>query len=111
MSYELFLTTFDQAETASEAASWLHEFVRKRDLQVLDLVVLAKRADGSAVIRQIGDLGSQHGERIGALVGVPGGPAAVASELLASRDLYHEDLKQLQQALAPSASAATTRAA
>jgi uncharacterized membrane protein len=91
------------------------------DLQVLDVVVLAKRADGSALIREIGDLGSQHGERIGALVGgllgVPGGPAAVAglaaagaavgaaSELLASRDLYHDDLKEFEQALAPSTSA------
>jgi uncharacterized membrane protein len=121
MSYEFFLTTFDHAETASEAASWLHEFVRKGDLQVLDVVVLAKRADGSAVIRQIGDLGSQHGERIGAVVGgllgVPGGPATVAalaaagaaigaaSELLASRDLYHGDLKEFEQALAPGTSA------
>jgi uncharacterized membrane protein len=121
MSYEFFLTTFDRAETASEAATWLHEFVRKGDLQVLDVVVLAKRADGSALIREIGDLGSQHGERIGALVGgllgVPGGPAGVAalgvagaavgaaSELLASRDLYHDDLKEFEQALAPSTSA------
>jgi len=115
------LTTFDRAETASVAATWLHEFVRKGDLQVLDVVVLAKRADGSALIRQIGDLGSQHGERIGALVGgllgVPGGPAGVAalgvagaavgaaSELLASRDLYHDDLKEFEQALAPGTSA------
>ena len=121
MSYEFFLTTFDHAETASEAASWLHEFVRKGDLQVLDVVVLAKRADGSAMIREIGDLGSQHGQRIGAviggLLGAPVGPAAVAglaaagaafgaaSELLASRDLYHDDLKELEQALAPGASA------
>jgi uncharacterized membrane protein len=121
MTYELFLTTFDHAEIAGETASWLHKWVRKGDLQVIDLVVLAKHADGSAVIRQIGDFGSQHGDRIGAIVGgllgVPGGPAAVAalgaagaavgaaSELLASRDLYHDDLKELQQALAPSTSA------
>jgi len=121
MTYELFLTTFDRAETAGEASSWLHEFVRKGDVKVLDVVVLAKRADGSAVIREIGDFGSQHGERIGALVGgllgAPGGPAAAAvlgaagaafgaaSELLASCDLYHDDLKQMQQALAPSTSA------
>jgi uncharacterized membrane protein len=124
MSYEFFLTTFDRAETASEAAWWLHEFVRKGDLQVLDVVVLAKRADGSALIQQIGDLGSQHGERIGAIVGgllgAPGGPAGLAalaaagaavgaaSELLASRDLYHDDLKEMQQALAPATSALLT---
>ena len=59
MTYELFLTAFDRAETAGEAADWLHEFVRKGDLQVLDVVVLAKREDDSAVIRQIGDFGSQ----------------------------------------------------
>jgi len=121
MTYELFLTTFDRAETAGEAASRLHEFVRKGDLQVIDLVVLAKHADDSAVIRQIGDFGSQHGGRIGAIVGgllgAPGGPAAVAalgaaaaavgaaSELLASRDLYHDDLKEMQHALAPGTSA------
>jgi uncharacterized membrane protein len=121
MSYEFFLTTFDHAETASEAGSQLHKWVRKGDLQVIDLVVLAKHADDSAVIRQIGDFGSQHGGRIGALVGgllgAPGGPAGVAalgaagaavgaaSELLASRDLYHDDLKEMQQALAPSTSA------
>jgi uncharacterized membrane protein len=121
MTYELFLTTFDRAETAGEAASRLHEFVRKGDLQVIDLVVLAKHADDSAVIRQIGDFGSQHGGRIGAIVGgllgAPGGPAAVAalgaaaaavgaaSELLASRDLYHDDLKEMQHALAPVTSA------
>jgi uncharacterized membrane protein len=121
MSYELFLTTFDWAETADEASYWLHQFVHKGDLQVLDVVVLAKRPDGSAVIRQIGDLDSQHGERIGAiaggLLGAPGGPAAVAalgaagaavgaaSELLASRGLFHDDLKELHQALALGASA------
>ncbi|HEX9371131.1 MAG TPA: DUF1269 domain-containing protein, partial [Roseiflexaceae bacterium] len=65
--------------------------------------------------------GSQHGERIGAilggLLGAPGGPAALAalaaagaavgaaSELLASRDLYHDDLKEFEQALAPGTSA------
>jgi len=121
MSYEFFLTTFDRAETASEAASRLHEFVRTGELQVLDVVVLAKHADDSAVIRQIGDFGSQHGGRIGAIVGgllgAAGGPAGVAalgaagaafgaaSELLASRDLYHDDLKEMQQALAPGTSA------
>jgi uncharacterized membrane protein len=121
MSYEFFLTTFDRAETADEAGYWLHEWVRKGELQVLDVVVLAKREDGSALIQQIGDLGSQHGERIGAIVGgllgAPGGPAAVAglaaagaafggaSELLASRDLYHDDLKEFEQALAPGSSA------
>jgi uncharacterized membrane protein len=83
--------------------------------------VLAKRADGSAVNREIGDLGSQHGERIGAIVGgllgAPAGPAAVAalgaagaavgaaSELLDSRDLYHDDLKEFEQALTPGTSA------
>jgi uncharacterized membrane protein len=121
MSYEFFLTASDCAETADEASYWLHEFVHKGDLQVLDVVVLAKRAVGSAVIRQIGDLDSQHGGRIGAIVGgllgAPSGPAGVAalgaagaafgaaSELLASRDLYHDDLKELQQVLAPGASA------
>src|SRR4029453_7852211 len=121
MSYEFFLTTFDRAETAGEAASWLHEWVRKGDVQVLDVVVLAKRADGSALIRENGDLGSQHGERIGAilggLLGAPGGPAAVAAlaaaraaggtarNPLPSRDLYHDDLKEFEQALAPGASA------
>ena len=121
MSYEFFLTAFDRAGTAGEAASWLHEWVRKGDVQVLDVVVLAKREDGSALIRENGDLGSQHGERIGAilggLLGAPGGPAAVASlaaagaavgaagELLASRDLYHDDLKEFEQALAPGTSA------
>src|SRR6266498_952279 len=124
MSYEFFLTTFDRAETAGEAASWLHEWVRKGDVQLLDVVVLAKRADGSALIRENGDLGSQHGERIGAilggLLGAPGGPAALAalaaagaavgaaSELLASRDLYHDDLKEFEQALAPGTSALLT---
>ncbi len=121
MTYELFLTAFDRAETAGEAATWLHEFVRKGDLQVLDVVVLAKHADDSAVIRQLGDLGSQHGGRIGAIVGgllgVAGGPAGIAalgaagaafgaaSELLASRDLYHDDLQELEQALTPGMSA------
>ena len=73
------------------------------------------------MIRQIGDLGSQHGGRIGAIVGgllgVAGGPVGVAalgaagaafgaaSELLASRDLYHDDLQEMQQALAPGTSA------
>ena len=47
MTYELFLTAFDRAETADEARYWLHEFVRKGDLQVLDVVVLAKHADDS----------------------------------------------------------------
>ena len=112
MTYELLLTTFDQAETADEASYWLHEFVRKGDLQVLDVVVLAKRTDGSALIQQIGDLGSQHSGRIGAIVGrllrAPGGPAGVAllgatgaavgtaSELLASRDLSHDDLNEFE---------------
>jgi uncharacterized membrane protein len=121
MSYEFFLTAFDRAETAGEAASRLHEWVRKGDLQVLDVVVLAKREDDSAVIHQIGDFGSQHGGRIGAIVGgllgAPGGPVGIAalgaagaafgaaSELLASRDLYHDDLKEIEQALAPSTSA------
>jgi len=121
MTYELFLTAFDRAETADEARYWLHEFVHKGDLQVLDVVVLAKHADDSAVIRQIGDLGSQHGGRIGAIVGgllgVAGGPVGVAalaaagaafgaaSELLTSRDLDHGDLKEMQQALAPGTSA------
>ena len=45
MTYELFLTTFDRAETAGEASSWLHEWVREGDLQMLDVVVLAKRSD------------------------------------------------------------------
>jgi len=121
MSYELFLTTFDRAATAGEAASWLHEWVRKGELQLLDVVVLAKREDGSGLIREIGDLGSQHAERIGAIVGgllgAPGGPAALAAlgaagaatgavgELLASRGLYYDDLKELEQALAPGTSA------
>ena len=60
MTYEVFLTTFDRAETAGEAASWLHEWVRKGELQLLDVVVLAKREDGSALIRENGDLGSQQ---------------------------------------------------
>jgi len=121
MTYELFLTAFDRAETASEAANWLHEFVRKGDLQVLDVVVLVKQADDSAVIRQIGDFGSQHGGRIGAIVGgllgAAGGPVGIAtlgaataafgaaSELLASRDLDHDELKEMEQALAPGTSA------
>jgi uncharacterized membrane protein len=121
MTYEVFLTTFDRAGTAGEAASWLHEWVRKGELQVLDVVVLAKRADGSALIRENGDLGSQHGERIGAilggLLGAPGGLVAVAAlgaaggfvgtagELLASRDLYRDDLKEFEQALTPGTSA------
>lgn len=121
MTYELFLTTFDHAEAAGEARYWLHKFVRKGDLQVLDVVVLAKREDDTAVIQQIGDLGSQHGGRIGAIVGgllgAAGGPAGIAalgaagaafgaaSELLASRDLYHDDLQEMQQALAPGTSA------
>ena len=121
MTYELFLTAFDRAETAGEAATWLREFVHKGDLQVLDVVELARHADDSAVIRQIGDLGSQHGGRIGAfvggLLGVAGGPVAIAalgaagaavgaaSELLGSRDLYHDDLKELEQSLAPDTSA------
>src|SRR5262249_30751418 len=121
MTYELFLTAFDSAETADEAATWLREFVRKGDLQVLDVVVLAKREDDSAVIRQIGDLDSRHGGRAGAivggLIGAAGGPVGIAalgaagaaigaaSELLASRDLYHDDLKEMQQALAPGTSA------
>jgi uncharacterized membrane protein len=124
MTYELFLTAFDRAETAGEAASWLHDFVRKGDLQVLDVVVLAKHADDSAVIRELGDLGSQHGGRIGAIVGgllgAAGGPAAIAvlgaagatfgaaSEFFGSRDLYQDDLKELQQALAPGTSALLT---
>ncbi|HEX9440291.1 MAG TPA: DUF1269 domain-containing protein [Roseiflexaceae bacterium] len=124
MTYELFLTAFDRAETAGEAATWLHEFVRKGDLQVLDVVVLAKQADDSAVIRQIGDLGSQHGGRIGAIVGgllgAAGGPVTIAaigaagaalgaaSEFFDSRDLYYDDLKELQQALAPGTSALLT---
>jgi len=121
MTYELFLTAFDRAETAGEANSWLHEFVRKGDLQVLDVVVLARHADDSAVIHQIGDLGSQHGGRIGAIVGgllgATGGPVAIAvlgaasaafgaaSELLASRDLDHDDLQEIEQALTPGTSA------
>jgi len=121
MSYELFLTAFDHAETAGEAATRLREFVHKGDLQVLDVVVLARQADDSAVIRQIGDFGSEHGGRIGAIVGgllgVAGGPAGIAalgaagaafgaaSELLASRDLYPDDLKEMQQALTPDTSA------
>jgi uncharacterized membrane protein len=121
MTYELFLTAFDRAETADEARYWLHQFVHKGDLQVLDVVVLAKREDDSAVIRQIGDLGSQHGGRIGAIVGgllgVAGGPVGVAalgaagaafgaaSELLGSRDLDRDDLKEMEQALAPGTSA------
>jgi uncharacterized membrane protein len=124
MTYELFLTTFDRAETAGEASFWLHEWVRKGELQLLDVVVLAKREDHGAVIREIGDLGSQHGERIGAIVGgllgLAGGPAAVAAlaalgaagaavgaagELLGSRDLYHDDLKEIAQALTPGTSA------
>ena len=51
MSYEFFLTAFDRAGTAGEAASWLHEWVRKGELQLLDVVVLAKREDGSADAR------------------------------------------------------------
>lgn len=121
MTYELFLTAFDHAETADEARFWIHEFVRKGDLQILDIVVLAKREDDSAVIHQIGDLGSQHGARIGAIIGgvlgIAGGPVGIAalaaagaafgaaSELLESRDLYHDDLKEMQQALAPGTSA------
>ena len=121
MTYELFLTAFDRAETAGEAATWLREFVQKGDLQVLDVVVLARYADDRAVIRQIGDLGSQHGGRIGTIVGgllgAVGGPVGVAalgaagaaigtaSELLASRDLEHDDLQEMEQALAPGASA------
>ncbi|HEU5102755.1 MAG TPA: DUF1269 domain-containing protein [Roseiflexaceae bacterium] len=121
MSYEFFLTAFDRAGTAGEAASWLHEWVRKGELQVLDVVVLAKREDGSALIRENGDLGSQHAERIGAIVGgllgAPGGPVALAAlgaagaalgaagELLASRGLYYDDLKEFEQALAPGTSA------
>ena len=121
MTYELFLTAFDRAETADEARYWLHEFVHKGDLPVLDVVVLAKHADDSAVIRQIGDLGSQHGGRIGAIVGgllgAAGGPVGIAavgaagaaigaaSEFLASRDLYHDDLKEMQQSLTPGTSA------
>jgi len=121
MTYELFLTAFDRAETADDARYWLHEYVHKGDLQVLDVVVLAKQADDSAVIQQIGDLGSQHGARIGAIVGgalgVAGGPVGIAalgaagaafgalSELLASRDLYRDDLKEMEQALAPGTSA------
>jgi uncharacterized membrane protein len=121
MTYELFLTAFDRAETAGEANSWLHEFVRKGDLQVLDVVVLAKHADDTAVIRQLGDLGSQHGGRIGAIVGgllgAVGGPVGIAalgaagaafgaaSERLASGNLYQDDLKEMQQALAPGTSA------
>jgi uncharacterized membrane protein len=121
MTYELFLTAFDRAETADQARFWLHEFVRKGDLQVLDVVVLAKQTDDTAVIQQIGDLGSQHGGRIGAIVGgllgVAGGPVGIAalgaagaafgaaSELLASRDLYHDDLREMQQALTPGTSA------
>ena len=124
MTYELFLTAFDRAETAGEAATWLHELVHKGDLQVLDVVVLAKHADDTAVIRQVGDFGSQHGGRIGAIVGgllgAAGGPAGIAvlgaagaafgaaSELLISRDLYHDDLKEMQQALAPGTSALLT---
>jgi uncharacterized membrane protein len=124
MTYELFLTAFDHAETADEAGYWLGEYVHKGDLEVLDVVVLAKREDDSEVIRQIGDLGSQHGGRIGALVGgllgVAGGPVGIAalgaagaafgaaSELLGSRDLYHDDLKEMQQALAPGTSALLT---
>jgi uncharacterized membrane protein len=121
MTYELFLTAFDRAATADEACYWLHEFVHKGDLQVLDVVVLAKHEDDSAVIQQIGDLGSQHGGRIGAIVGgllgVAGGPVGVAAlgaagaafgaarELLTSRDLDHDDLKEMQQALTPGTSA------
>src|SRR4029453_15646265 len=121
MTYELFLTAFDRAETADDARYWLHEDVNKADLRVLDVVVLAKQADDSAVIQQIGDLGSQHGARIGAIVGgalgVAGGPVGIAalgaagaalgaaSELLSSRDLDHDDLKEMQQALAPGTSA------
>jgi uncharacterized membrane protein len=121
MSYEFFLTTFDWAETAGEAVSQLHEFVRKGEVQLLNAVVLAKRADGSAVIRDLGDLEARHGGRIGAIVGgllgAPGGPAGVAvigaagaalgatTELLASRDLYRDDLREFQQALTPGASA------
>jgi len=121
MTYELFLTAFDRAETAGEANSRLHEFVRKGDLQMLDLVVLAKHDDDSAVIHQIGDLGSQHGARIGAIVGgllgVAGGPVGVAalgaagaavgaaSEFLGSRSFYQDDLKEIEQALTPGSSA------
>jgi uncharacterized membrane protein len=121
MTYELFLTAFDRAETAEEARYWLHDFVRKGDLQVLDIVVLAKQADDSAVIHQVGDFGSEHGGRIGAIVGgllgLAGGPVGVAalgaagaafgaaSELLASRDLDRDDLKEMEQALAPGTSA------
>jgi uncharacterized membrane protein len=121
MTYELFLTAFDRAETAGEAATWLREFVHKGDLQVLDVVVLARHADDRAVIRQIGDLGSQHGGRIGAilggLLGAAGGPLGIAavgaagaafgaaSEFLGSRDLYHDDLQEMEQALALGTSA------
>jgi len=121
MTYELFLTAFDRVETAGEATSQLHEFVHRGDLQVLDVVMLAKHADDSAVIRQIGDLGSQHGGRIGAIVGgllgAAGGPLGIAavgaagaaigaaSELITSRDLYTDDLKEMQQALTPGTSA------
>jgi uncharacterized membrane protein len=121
VTYELFLTAFDRAETAGEAATWLREFVHKGDLQVLDVVVLARPADHRAVIRQIGDLGSQHGGRIGAVVGgllgAVGGPVGIAaggaagaafgaaSELLSSRDLEHDDLQEMEQALALGTSA------
>jgi uncharacterized membrane protein len=121
MTYELFLTVFNRAETAGEATICLREFVQKGDLQVLDVVVLARPADDTAVIRQIGNLGSQHGGRIGAIVGgllgTVGGPMGVAalgaagaafgaaSEFLASRDLEHDDLQEMQQALVPGASA------
>jgi uncharacterized membrane protein len=121
MTYELFLTAFDHAETASEANSWLHTFVHTGDLQVLDVVMLAKRDDDAALIRQVGDLGSHHSGRIGAVVGgllgAAGGPVGIAAlgaagaaigaagEFFASRDLYHDDLRELEQALTPGTSA------
>jgi uncharacterized membrane protein len=125
MSYDLFLTTFDRAETAGEAASRLRKWVGPDDVQVLDVVVLSKHEDGSAVIRELGNLGSLPGEQVsaiiggllGGLLGAPGGPAVLAasgaagaaigaaSERLASRNLYHDDFKEFQQALAPGTSA------
>jgi uncharacterized membrane protein len=121
MTYELFLTTFHRPETAEEASSWLYEWVRKGDVKVLDVVVLVKREDDSAVLRDLGDLASEHDDRFGAvlggLLGAPGGPATAAAlgalgaalgaagELLTSRSLYHDDLKELQQALTPGTSA------
>ena len=124
LDIEILLWAFDAQNTAKDALDSLRAFVKEKDIDLRNAVVLVKDADGKAKAREIADVGPRRGGIMGAVVGGligllagPGGAVlgaaagAVTGDLAAKgidRGFSNEYLKMIESKMPPGYSALLT---